>query len=138
MDDSVAVRGPWVATLTDSFGFLYREVGDRPSELVAVSVVRGTAVPQKGRLPGTCRVSDVLYRIEEFDSVADLTARWIQAQAVAAALNGRTQYEPVTNVDGAELWLNGDYIEFVSGSSPDRAAAKPTNWRRLMVAAVSP
>lgn len=53
---SDALRGPWVAAIDDGDGFTYRSLteaaeADRADEL-RISVVRGTAAPEDGRMPG--------------------------------------------------------------------------------------
>lgn len=54
------------------------------------AVVCGSAAPQaKGhRRPGSYFGGDVLFERGDFDDAEDLADRWIQAQAVAEALNG--------------------------------------------------
>lgn len=86
-----ALAGPWVAVLCDVCGETYEDVAaalasDDPGAL-QVWVVRGNAIPQMGMVPDSYTEDDVLYRHEDFESDADVAARWLQAQTVADALN---------------------------------------------------
>lgn len=91
-----ALRGPWVATLTEPDGFvLDLDLDDMEAhdyhDYLEISVVRGTATPtvRDGgmRLPGTCDPADVLYRVDDFEDKDDVLRCWERAQAVAEALN---------------------------------------------------
>lgn len=89
---SEALRGPWIAVLSDNYGHLYEPEDLTDEDEVEVSVVRGTAAPVDGRCPGTYHSGDVLYEhdgywVDEDDASVSLKTRWEQAQAVAQALN---------------------------------------------------
>jgi hypothetical protein len=95
-----ALRGPWVATLSDLAGFIVDvNEGDDYDE-VTIAVVRGSATPAldlqgESRMPATWDPADVLYVFDDFLSDHDVRARWVQAQAVAEALNARAVKEGV-------------------------------------------
>lgn len=87
---SDALRGPWMAVLSDNHGFVGDSVaGFDDGESIEIAVVRGSALPKDGRRPGTWKPEDVLYELDvmDFDDEEEAAARWEQAQAVATALN---------------------------------------------------
>lgn len=89
-DHPDAVRGPWLAVLTDQHGWP-ANVDDynRDGEAFEVAVVRGSAAPKLHghRRPASYQAADVLYEIDDFADRDDLAARWAQARLVAALLN---------------------------------------------------
>jgi hypothetical protein len=90
---SDALRGPWVAILTDNYGWP-RTVDDFEeggNDIPEIAVVRGSAAPNGPAgiycRPGSYQSDDLLYEIDCFDDRDELAMRWEQAQAVADALN---------------------------------------------------
>lgn len=88
-----ALTGPWVATMSDDYGNLHDTVEEAAEGggYVEIAVVRGSAAPADGRMPGSYGPADVLYRWEDSDfyEPEDVERRWVQAVAVAEALNAR-------------------------------------------------
>jgi hypothetical protein len=97
-----ALVGPWQVVLADRHGNVYADVATALAEVedqddpVTISVVRGTAVPERlgGDLfaPGSHHTGDVAYEIEAYledphDSTIGADARLAQAEAMAAGLN---------------------------------------------------
>lgn len=87
-----ALRGPWIATLSEPSGFLVDIDDVDDYEYLEVAVTRRTAAPTARdggiRMPGRYDPADVLYRDADFDDDEDAVRRaWVRAQAVAAALN---------------------------------------------------
>lgn len=91
---SDAIRGPWVAVLSDQYGE-ETELGEFLDEgnfefQPEIRVVRRAAVPVDGHLPASYTNDDLLYKIDDLDQVddaAELAMCWEQARAVAAGLN---------------------------------------------------
>jgi hypothetical protein len=110
-----ALRGPWVAVISDAHGEVYRDLTDAVAELgyegsVDIAVVRGTAAPDPdvigASMPGSYASGDVLYEIGDVylsdpdDPSVGAEHRWIQAKAVAAALNAAQTRPWVVARDG--------------------------------------
>lgn len=93
-----ALRGPWVAVRADAYGAVLGDLDLEAEEYVEISVVRCTAAPVDGELPGSYSSADVLYRHEAEDD-QDLADRWEQAQAVADALNALAEPESAAIAD---------------------------------------
>ncbi|MFG2046182.1 hypothetical protein ACGFIW_01960 [Micromonospora sp. NPDC048935] len=106
--DPNMLRGPWVAYLADSDGFVYESVADVIADLgdeeeVRIGVVRGSAAPTERdgglRLPGTNKVGDRAFEVEvyvdgEGDNADSAVTRYAQALAMAAGLNAVSGHEP--------------------------------------------
>jgi hypothetical protein len=90
-----ALRGPWVAVLCDDYGdLLTPDDVNADDGSYTVEVVRDSAAPKDGRMPGSYHSGDVLYSLDDLfvddeDPSVGVWARWTQAQAVAEALNAR-------------------------------------------------
>lgn len=108
MDDDVrakALAGPWLAVLSDRYGFVYDCVEDARESAedgeVSISVVRDSAMPSdRGgttgvllRLPGSYHSGDKAYELDDVylddpdDQSIAAAARFEQAKAMAAGLN---------------------------------------------------
>jgi hypothetical protein len=87
-----ALQGPWQAVIADGDGFIVDI--DRARLLwlsdmyVQIVVGRGTAIPVGVRMTESA-ATDVLYMVDGdlIEDEDDLFNRWVQAQAIAAALN---------------------------------------------------
>lgn len=113
-----ALSGPWVAVLTDQYGWPIDLDGDDAGgeTFAQIAVVRGSAAPETPgltRRPRTYQASDVLYEVTDFDSDEELAQRWEQAQAVAEALNTTAEY----------TWRHNRFIGLAEVST-DRAEAE--------------
>lgn len=93
-DVSEHLRGPWVAVLSERYGTVYDSVEDADEgEELEVSVVRGSAAPRAGQMPGSYQSGDVALCWEDLsvdgdaDSSTGAAARFEQAKAMAAGLN---------------------------------------------------
>lgn len=102
MEVSEHLRGPWKAFLvTDDGGKVFSSLTDVPNHAdAAVAVLRGEAlaVACAGSIPDDSVLPDldVLYTVTPDYAenwAAELPVRWSQAQAVAEALNERTELE---------------------------------------------
>lgn len=92
----------WVAVLADMNGFTYATVAEAIEALgeedeveirVEIRIVRGTAAPHEGRLPGSYQSGDLAaetysYLVDPDDASVGAEVRYAQAQAMAAGLNG--------------------------------------------------
>lgn len=102
-----ALRGPWVAVITDSHGEVYPDLATAVLEMgaegsVDIAVVRGTAAPDPNvigaGMPGSYASGDVLYEIEDVylddpdDPSVGAEHRWEQARTVADALNAAHEF----------------------------------------------
>lgn len=99
-----ALRGPWLAVLSDRSGFVFDSVEDAresvEDEEVTIAVVRGSCMPNDRngttgvllRLPGSYQTGDRAYEVEAYiddpdDASIGADARYAQARAMAAGLN---------------------------------------------------
>lgn len=106
------IRGPWLAVLTDSHGFVYsnfdvalEELGEDHDDEMTIAVVRGTALPVEQdpgdgsvlRMPGSYSTGDMVFELDDVwlvdpdDNSVGAAARYAQAQAMAAGLNAASE-----------------------------------------------
>lgn len=92
-----ALAGRWEAVIADTYGWVTSldEVarGDDAAGEFRIAIVRGSAAPTgpdvdgMRRLPGSYKGDDHLVEWLGLEDYDEITARWVQAEAMAAGLN---------------------------------------------------
>lgn len=90
-------NGPWHIVLTDRYGDVLAIDGplcdDDIDEDTEITIVRDTAAPKDGRMPGSYTSSDriVTWDCYDFDDEDQVRVRWEQARAMVAGLNAAAE-----------------------------------------------
>jgi hypothetical protein len=99
-DVAEAPHGRWVATLSGPDGTVYPDLATLSRHVAwpEIAVVRGSAAPTDGRMPGDYQHTDVLYSKSGLDisDPEDAAREWARAQAVAGAINAGPSQPPAT------------------------------------------